>query len=249
MREPLKDKHYFEYALAEISESIDDSLGYIERKEERIKDWSTIYLCLYSDYLRQIFILYSMGSPVEQLVPLAEKAIEYYLKCENDPNAEEDLFKDFIGNYEAALHLVCIGLLFDVDSVLLAELRETFLNKKGKDLLIDQILSKKIEINIVSKKVHYPKLYEKLIDLDGLVSEDRSETIVQYMEDWYKVMKKTDWHGDHKSSAINEASSFVGYWAIEAAAIVYIYGIDDSRLQEMPYYPKDLVHFAQNNIK
>jgi hypothetical protein len=43
-----------------------------------------------------------------------------------------------------------------------------------------------------------------------------------------------------------ECGNFVGYWAIEAAAIAFLYNIDDSKIDHM-FYPKDLIEYARNH--
>jgi hypothetical protein len=39
-----------------------------------------------------------------------------------------------------------------------------------------------------------------------------------------------------------DRTSFFGYWAFEAAAVVKMLQIPDSTLLDNPYYPRDLVH-------
>ena len=39
--------------------------------------------------------------------------------------------------------------------------------------------------------------------------------------------------------------AYFGYWAFEAGAVAYLYGIDDNQISHM-VYPKDLVAYARN---
>ncbi|WP_370652395.1 PoNe immunity protein domain-containing protein [Aquabacterium sp.] len=36
-----------------------------------------------------------------------------------------------------------------------------------------------------------------------------------------------------------------GYWALEAAGVATLFGINDSPICDMPFYPEDLVEFAR----
>lgn len=41
---------------------------------------------------------------------------------------------------------------------------------------------------------------------------------------------------------INE-KLYSGYWSFESGAVVKILGLDDNELEDVKYYPYDLVHF------
>ena len=61
-----------------------------------------------------------------------------------------------------------------------------------------------------------------------------------YLKSWYKNSKDAFWHDTHK---ITKGNIFFGYWAWEAAALVKIYGLDDTELKDTEYYPYDAVHW------
>ena len=64
----------------------------------------------------------------------------------------------------------------------------------------------------------------------------------KYCSQWYPAFKQAPWHDTHLQG---EEGNYVGYWAFEAGAIAFLYGIDDSKIDHM-VYPKDLVEYARN---
>ncbi|MFJ2683063.1 PoNe immunity protein domain-containing protein [Pseudomonas sp. NPDC087342] len=54
-------------------------------------------------------------------------------------------------------------------------------------------------------------------------------------------IEQAPWHDLHLQG---EDGNYVGYWAIEAGAIAFLYDIDDSEIDHM-VYPKDLVEYAR----
>ncbi|MFW9086844.1 PoNe immunity protein domain-containing protein [Pseudomonas sp. P2758] len=60
---------------------------------------------------------------------------------------------------------------------------------------------------------------------------------------WYSAFRQASWHDTHLQG---EEGNCVGYWAFEAGAIAFLYGIDDSKIDHM-VYPKDLVEYARNH--
>ncbi|MCP1996001.1 PoNe immunity protein domain-containing protein [Flavobacterium sp. HSC-61S13] len=79
--------------------------------------------------------------------------------------------------------------------------------------------------------------------LDPLVSgTDKSVAFIQNYLDkkWYQGHRDAPWYDCHKITKINV---FFGYWAWEVAALVKIYQIDDSLLQNQKYYPYRALHW------
>lgn len=69
-------------------------------------------------------------------------------------------------------------------------------------------------------------------------SEKPEELIRHYLEyEWYRA--DCGYYEDHKS----ELDIYCGYWSFEAAAVAKIIGINDNGMENMPYYPYDLVHY------
>ncbi|MEG0487696.1 MAG: DUF1911 domain-containing protein, partial [Acinetobacter sp.] len=52
------------------------------------------------------------------------------------------------------------------------------------------------------------------------------------------------WYNSHLEPA--EELRYSGYWAFEAAALVYLLDLDDSALHKYLFYPKDIVQWARS---
>lgn len=240
LREPLKDKEYFEYAMADCLQDIEQLRTYINTKDERIPNWSRIYSSLYGQLTRLVYFKYSMGHPVSEIATVAKEAINNYLLAENHPNAEDDKFNFFIGVYESALEMVSFAILFDVDSEKISQLKTTFDKTKGKDKLLDLLISTQIPIKPISEKIQYPKQYTTAISIFEVEHSKKLEALKNYIETWYPTMKKMDWYNAHKNAKVGGSSYFKGYWSFETAAIVKALQLDDTNIKNLAYYPKDI---------
>ena len=91
----------------------------------------------------------------------------------------------------------------------------------------------------------YP--YGILIDVTlGDTPEESIEFMQSYLKNWYKYMKGCGWYDSHKNQG-PEGGGYFGYWAWEAAAVAYLYDLDDTSFRDHLVYPKDLVAFARQH--
>lgn len=65
----------------------------------------------------------------------------------------------------------------------------------------------------------------------------RREALQEYLSRWYR--EDCGCYEAHKSSQ----KIYYGYWSFEAGAVAKILQIDDTGMEQMPYYPYDLVHY------
>ena len=84
-----------------------------------------------------------------------------------------------------------------------------------------------------------PLIFSKYRD----TKEESIKDIQEYLKLWYPAFESTAWHDTHKM----DEGLYFGYWAIEAAAYVYLLDLDDSEISHM-VYPKDLVKFAREFV-
>lgn len=59
-------------------------------------------------------------------------------------------------------------------------------------------------------------------------------------------MVDASWHDGHLDARRGGKGTYVGYWAIEAAAVALLLQMDDSAFRDHPLYPKDLADFARD---
>ena len=56
----------------------------------------------------------------------------------------------------------------------------------------------------------------------------------EYLSNWYQMNRNEIWYNSHLD--LENKSSYVGYWAFEAAALVYLLDLDDSSLYKHLFY-------------
>ncbi|UVM47796.1 DUF1911 domain-containing protein [Pseudomonas sp. B21-015] len=89
----------------------------------------------------------------------------------------------------------------------------------------------------------YHDVYSPLVQaIYAKTKEDATGYLETYCSEWYDAFTQAPWHDTHLQG---EGGSYVGYWAIEAGAIAFLYDIDDSKIDHM-VYPKDLVEYARS---
>ncbi|KPY26140.1 PoNe immunity protein domain-containing protein, partial [Pseudomonas syringae group genomosp. 3] len=112
----------------------------------------------------------------------------------------------------------------------------------GDDTLYEDLL-RKILPNRQDIDQWYHDVYTPLIQAIYADSKEKSSKLLsEYCKQWYPAFKQAPWHDTHLQG---EEGNYVGYWAFEAGAIAFLYGIDDSKIDHM-VYPKDLVEYARN---
>lgn len=248
IREPLMNKEYFEFAIDSRNKYIVELKEDIKTDNPKIPNWGVVYNQLCFDQLNLVFLKYSAGYSIEECKNLTLETIKNYIISENHKDNEPDKFNDYIGVYEDGLRLTCLSILFNIDTLIIEDLKKTFDETKGKsDFLLDNLLKFRINFQKSSEKLIFPKFYSQLAEVFS--NKNKEECVKKYLENWYNLMKSTSWHNTHKKSKTGSVSSFVGYWAIEAAAVTYVLEIDDTSYKKMPYYPADLVDYARSSKK
>ncbi|WP_256677694.1 PoNe immunity protein domain-containing protein, partial [Pseudomonas sp. PB103] len=116
---------------------------------------------------------------------------------------------------------------------------------KGEDTLYEDLLRKNLPGRADIDEWFHP-VYSQLIR--AIYAPDRSAAsalLNEYCAQWYVSFGElqASWHDAHLSINGDDGSYF-GYWAFEAGAIAFLYGIDDSQINQM-IYPKDLVEYAR----
>jgi hypothetical protein len=201
--------------------------------------------------LDEILIRYTAGDAIDSLPAFLEKLIEQYQKFqkalavyENSPNIPP-LDLGLLYEYEECVQVIslCI-LLHRIDLVVPFVAMFDNAGYAGDDTLIEDLLSKVIpNRHDVDEWNHetYTPLVHAIYEEDG---EEASALLEAYCRNWYSAFEQAPWHDTH---LMGDKGSYVGYWALEAAAIAYLYGIDDSAIKHR-VYPKDLVDYARNFV-
>ena len=246
-REPLQSEAYFD-------EFISFKNAVINRDQQALLNDPTQFArpdalaSFVFNHQRALFIAeYSRGYPVENMHAAFIKIIESFgqLKDLDPENTFALTFKTDMDDYVRALWLVSQAALLDIAPDMLHRML-CCIGNEGQDLLFEQLVAALVPgvSRKPAKKLLYPKAYQPLYDAVMAPAEQQDAFVHFFLQNWYKQMRNTAWHGNHKLVD----GGFFGYWCWEAAGVAVAFGIDDARFRNLPYYPKDLADFARSRV-
>ncbi|MCD5991969.1 DUF1911 domain-containing protein [Pseudomonas sp. CDFA 553] len=198
----------------------------------------------------RLLATYTAGEEITFLIPLLEELVGKYETRQTTLEEYENIhdisplaIDDWPYQYEECVQVIgfCI-LLHRTD--LLTRFVKLLDNAgyAGDDTLYEDLLVKLLP-NRQDVDQWFHDVYSPLIR--AIYADDKTEAsslLQNYCQEWYPAFKQAPWHDTHLQG---EDGNYVGYWAIEAGAIAFLYGIDDSKIDHM-VYPKDLVEYARN---
>jgi Domain of unknown function (DUF1911) len=199
-----------------------------------------------------LFLAYTAGEPIDSLGEMLVSAVE---ALEKKQKVESEYFDEkttvVIGGggesyLEAAQYMGLAYLLHRRDLLPRIEVLVYGIDSSNKtrDMFYQDLLSFNDPSQKPSDKYY---LAEYGLLMDAMYSQNTKEAALKdltaYLKDWYKMHKGHLWHDSH---LIEYETGYCGYWAFEAAAVVYLLDLDDSKLHKYLYYPKDLVAYARS---
>ncbi|QXG48619.1 PoNe immunity protein domain-containing protein [Pseudomonas viridiflava] len=200
--------------------------------------------------LDRLLAAYTAGEEIASLTPLLEDLIQKYelrqstLEIyENTPNISPLAIDDWPYQYEECVQVIgfCI-LLHRVDLLKRFVKLIDRAGYAGDDTLYEDLLTKLLP-NRYDVDEWFHEVYSPLVQAIYAESkEEAAQFLKKYCSQWYSAFSQAPWHDLHLQG---ENGNYVGYWAIEAGAIAFLYNIDDSKIDHM-VYPKDLVEHARN---
>ncbi|MCW6057607.1 PoNi-like cognate immunity protein [Pseudomonas fragariae (ex Marin et al. 2024)] len=200
--------------------------------------------------LKKLFISYTAGVEISALVPLLDELISKYEDRQHKLSAYEKIenisplaIDDWQDEFEECMQVFSLCILLHQTDLLkrFAQLLDQA-SYKGEDTLYEDLLRKTLP-NREDVDEWFHDVYTDLIHaIYADEKEEASQLLNKYCNQWYPAFKQAPWHDSHLRG---EDGSYVGYWAFEAGAIAFLYGIDDSKIDHM-VYPKDLVEYARN---
>ncbi|KTC11993.1 PoNe immunity protein domain-containing protein [Pseudomonas viridiflava] len=200
--------------------------------------------------LDRLLAAYTAGEEIASLTPLLEDLIQKYelrqsaLEIyENTPNISPLAIDDWPYQYEECVQVIgfCI-LLHRVDLLKRFVKLIDRAGYAGDDTLYEDLLTKLLP-NRYDVDEWFHEVYSPLVQaIYAEGKEEAAQFLKKYCSQWYSAFSQAPWHDLHLQG---ENGNYVGYWAIEAGAIAFLYNIDDSKIDHM-VYPKDLVEYARN---
>ncbi|KVO02715.1 hypothetical protein WJ70_30775 [Burkholderia ubonensis] len=206
-----------------------------------------------SDTYNRFLLMYTGGADIELLRNEIEAVIEAFEQhtaavrvFEADSSQPPLAFSD-IGDYEKVMQLMCLCYLLHRRD-LLPRIVEMFDPAyRGKDTLYEDLLAYEFEGRVDVDSWYHDVPYRPLVfSLYRETKKESVDDISEYLEAWYGGMAAAPWHDGHLEAKKNGKGTYVGYWAIEAAAVAYLLQLDDSSFRDHVLYPKDLADFARN---
>lgn len=201
-----------------------------------------------------LLLRYTGGEEIPKLEPLLERLIhqcETYQQCLEYSEGVEGVsplnIKELLAHYEEFVQIVSLCILLHRKDLLARFVRLTDqAGFAGDDALYEELLRKQLPDRF-DVDTWYHSAYDLLIQaIDAETPSEASLYLQRYCASWYESFEhaSTYWHDTHAEIDGCEGS-YIGYWALEAGAVAYLFDIDDSQITSM-VYPRDLVEYARS---
>ena len=132
-----------------------------------------------------------------------------------------------------------IGILLEIDEEIFEQLVDLVKKDDPEDYLIDYLIQYRHPAWKIRINYNFPRPYgftRKIIEEEN--SEQALKRLQEYLtKKWYQGSRDAGWYDLHKQNVKNH----VGYWSFESGAICKIKGLNYKELEEIPYFPYDLV--------
>ncbi|WP_312967046.1 PoNe immunity protein domain-containing protein [Acinetobacter gerneri] len=212
--------------------------------------WSGIKDC----YWNLLFLEYTAGSSIEQLILLFEQVVNAFdKKAEALAIFEKGKKPSVIPTQNETLNIISLAYLLDKED-LLPVIHQLVNGEDQAHINEDEIINKFFGLNdpehpIMSEGSLYDLSYSPLCDVIDNVKKKNDpkhalELFDEYLSSWYKMNKNQTWYNSHLD--LEGSVAYSGYWAFEAAALVYLLDLDDSCLHKYLFYPKDIVQWIRH---
>ncbi|WP_180118582.1 PoNe immunity protein domain-containing protein [Acinetobacter sp. YH12096] len=199
-------------------------------------------------------IYYTIGKSIQplriELENIITKYEEYTMALRKDEEDEDwaPFYFTAIDEYERCMQLIGLCYLLHRRDLLprIAAMQDKIYHEQTEqlDTLYEDFLSFELMDRYDVDQWFFDNPYRPLIFSKYRDTKKESiQDIRKYLKLWYPAFESAPWHDIHKL----DESFYFGYWAIEAAAYVYLLDLDDSEITHM-IYPKDLVKFAREFV-
>lgn len=141
--------------------------------------------------------------------------------------------------YLQMVRALSIGILLEIDETTFDQLVDLVKKDDPEDYLIDYLIQSRHPGWTIRINYNYPRPYgftRKIIE--EVNSEKALKLLKEYVtKKWYPGHRDTGWYDLHKQNIKNH----VGYWSFESGALCKLKGLGYKQLEELPYFPYDLV--------
>jgi hypothetical protein len=206
------------------------------------------------NYWRTMNLHYTAGLPIDDMGDELEKEIE---AIEKRAQLEADYFEGdnppYIGggeeSYLSGLQHIGLAYLLHRRDLLprIDNLMYYGTRKRNKN---DSGYAKLFRFNEPDRVIPNTYVNGDYTDFRNALYEENTKEealadLTTYLKEWYSPLHETQsWFNTHLN--LDGYYGYHGYWAFEAAALVYLLDLDDTSLHHFLYYPKDLVEYARS---
>ena len=246
MRDKIKSKEYLRENYEFYFNNYNEKYEEIKKEFEELKDkydYDTIedalggyYYGMFLSGFKTFYAGYSLGKDIEGLKPLGEGLLYGLYKRRK--------WKDSMGFEDARAALIFI-IILNIKTEYVEKFIKLIREKGLKDRYIDHLINyidEKEEIK--AKEILFKKREKTVMEVVDLAKEGKKEEATKLLK---KYVEK-QWLNMQDDQCILDKRAhledyYVGYWCIEASALVKMYDLDDKILKECDYYPYELAHF------
>jgi hypothetical protein len=198
-----------------------------------------------------MLLRYTGGDAIEPMQAELERVVAAYeeytilTRIAHEDSTYPPFMFGSIGDYEQGMQLISLCHFLHRQDLLPRIATMLDPSYLAQDKLHEGLLAFGIDGRYDVNEQFHVELYDQLIH--GFYSDTDEESIAdiaRYLDKWYPAMEGATWHDGHLNMT-ESGGSYIGYWAIEAAAAVYLLKLDDKSLRDHLLYPKDLVSFAR----
>lgn len=229
----------------------------LEKKREYqdiLEDQSRLSLFFANETYQFLCLGYTAGHDISFMRHFLEKVVERYeeyafvLRKHEKDNDWAPFYFTVIDEYERCMQLIGLCYLLHRRDLIprIAAMQDKIYHDQAEqlDTLYEDFLSFELKGRYDVDQWFFDNPYRPLIFSKYRDTKKQSiKDINEYLKLWYPAFESAPWHDLHKM----ENGGYFGYWAIEAAAYVYLLDLDDSEINHL-VYPKDLVKFAREFV-
>ena len=185
--------------------------------------------------------MYTAGEEISSLIPQLEHLVEKYeirqaalALSEQSPEVSPLAIDDLPHEYEECVQIIGLCILLHRTDLLKRFVKlidnagyAGYAGYAGDDTLYEDLLHK-ILPSRTDVDQWYHDVYSPLVQaIYTKTKEEATSFLKKHCSQWYPAFKQAPWHDTHLQG---EEGNYVGYWAFEAGAIAFLYGIDDSKI-------------------
>ncbi len=238
--------------------------GQLKNKQtaESARQNSVVHEFLHLEALWIWMLDYTAGVPIEELAPRISGIVDAFeVWNEVDQNLQKEAALEFpeygpyeyqaapdfsiLFDYENTVQLLSIAILLR-DRRSLQRMIHILRSHRGEDGLFEELIGGYIEDEMTLSSCVLGDPYDILLQVFYEPDEQKTlDLLQQYLKQWYPAMKDHPrWYDEHLKINKQGYAGYYGYWAFEAAAVVYLLDLDDSQINHL-VYPKDLLGYAR----